>query len=284
MFNSYNHNTTPYNAQTIEGFNLLPNDLVTFDGFVFGESTNGICVTDLKEDNAANRQLVTGNSIRRNGQFIAGDYFRSKTIIVEGYINKPSQEALDNFIDEFKKSLRKQTANLDITRREDSTSRRRYKATLINYDTIFNKKEPNYITFTPFTCVFECLDPFGYGIDYDFTSSVIQVGLQNFTTSNNGSAPSNPIIYLSFTEADNVTSVKVTNNATGESIEYSGAVSSGSLIEFNSEELVTRINGISSDFSGAFMTLEPGSNLISVEIIGDSFEASTTVKWKKAYL
>lgn len=282
MFNNLQYNTGLYNAVAIPDNEVLSTSLAVFEDLEMSD-TNGICITKFDEENAPNLDLLGGNSVRKDGQFISGSFHRRKRITFEGIISKSTQKELDEYIDTVKKLLRIREGNLDIVRRSDATTRRRYIATLINPDSMFPGRQGWHVTFIPFKFVFECREPFGTDLDYTVVQHSSIISEQNRTATNAGTAPARPIVYVNMTQATGATSIAIENKTTGEKIEYSNTLNQNDIIEFNTETLEVLRNGVANDYDGAFPFLEPGHNIISTQITSTSHNANITIKWLNSY-
>lgn len=276
MLNTILLNTGNLNGYYLSSSGSLSTELVTFESYIFG---GDITVTDIKEDSAPDRDVAVTNAVRSHGQYIVSDYFTSKKITVKGWCKKQTQEDLDNWIDEFKKSLIKQGGNLDITRR--GVARRRYKATLVNFGTMFEDKEPYHVTVTPFTCEFLCVDPFGYDTEYLYSSETLTANA-NISVTSTGTFDTKPVIYMSV-DAGSIDSITITNITTGASITVPETISTG-ILKIDSEILEVTVNDVQKNFTGAFLNFIAGTNILQFTITGTGYNLNTTIKWKNSFI
>jgi hypothetical protein len=279
QYASFPYDQQVYNGSLL-GVTTYLTDSVVFEGFSLDDRTY-MTVENILHSGPG-RQLISGDIPRDDGQYLIADYWREKIITVPGYMKNTTSTLLEAYKDTVKRNLRKRGGILDITR---NGVVRRYIATLTNMDELFGDQTGQDITFCPFLARFTCKQ--GKAKDRDYTvdsvtfASASPIGETVVTT---GSDECKPVIIFLFDTASAVTGCGITNTTTGEQITYTGSVAAGDLIIFDSELKSVTKNAVAVDYSGAFPTLDVGSNVLSHAITGGAFTGVVTVKWKNTYL
>lgn len=279
MLNTFPFNTTPFN-----GLGVLPaaapaSDLV-FNNYQL--QTTEIITQILIQDNMPERDFDTVVVPRGDGELITGDFWRKKIVKVKGVIKKDTNAELEAEIDLMKKRLAVGSANLDVT---IAGVVRRYIATLINGNSMFDDRKGYHITFCPFEATFVCLVPFGLSPNYNSSDFLGQNVLTlNEEITNDGSVRAKPVVILNVVAASGVTAITFTNNTRGESIQLTANISAGDYIKFDSETLEVSINNVAQDYDGGFPLLDTGENSFTIDIDGVSITYDLTVKFRTPYL
>ena len=276
MLNTINYNSAMYNA--LGASTSLTPSAVEFNGYAM--QTSEIIITKLVHENTPIRDFIRRARPYDNGQNILSDYWRTKTIVMEGVIKTSTAEELDLKLDEFKKNISGQRGTLNV---EYGEGYRSYICTLDSGQSMFDRQAHN-ITFLPFRLTFACDEPFGTDKNY---TSIFYSGTSLVTTlsqTNSGSAVAKPIYTFNFSAASGVTNVLIENTTSGESIQYAGNITAPALLEFNAEEREVTLNGIAVDYSGQFPGLVTGVNSVRITITGVSATYTFTAQHKNAYL
>ena len=281
MYNTFLHNTTPFNQAETYLKPETPISLVLFNSFSM-QSTSVICTNLI--DSAPSRDILSGDIPRADGQYVTADYFREKTIVVEGYLVTETAPEMTALMDSMRKNLLEREGELIITRHEDVDTRRVYKATLSNYDTLFAKRKGYDITHVPFSAVFSCMEPFGKAARYTTSTTTTSADPANLDFENIGTIEAMPIISMQFTADDSITAFTVTNTDTGESITYTGALVNTDVLKIDGEAMTIELNDVEVDYSGTFPDLAVGVSTLSFILTGTSYSADITVKFKPRYL
>jgi len=281
LFNTKLFNTGLYNGGD-ELTESLSTDLIVFNGFSMSSSD---IITEQFPESGPTREIIGGNVPRGHGQYRTADYFRAKTLEFSGIATAASAAALNTLLDTIMKALSPADGHLDITR--DGVTRR-FVATLRNPDTIFSGRQGSDISVCPFRCIFECREPFGHDVEYTAASESISIPSSNYAIQNIGTAPADPVFILIFDAATAVSAVNIQridgNGNTLQEIEFADTINAGDVLEFDSERKKVILNGIPQRFTGSFLELEPGANLVRIAIAGTSFSITATLKHKNAYL
>lgn len=278
MFNEILGNVALFNGLA-EFASLADQDSVVFDEYSL--QNEEIIITRLGHESTPFRDFAVSDIPRNDGQFAINDFWRRKVVTMEGILKVTTSSALEAKIDEFKKRLAPRERNLDI--KVDGVVRR-YVATLINGEKIFDRKS-FHITFLPFKLEFVCLVPFGQSVDYVSTSEVDATDLTLTTEfENEGSIKAKPIITLNFSAAVAVTAIEITNSTRGETIRITENIAAPSYVRFDAETLEVTVDGVVVDYEGSFIEMDTGTNSFDITITGTSATYTLTEKHKTPYL
>jgi len=115
------------------------------------------------------------------------------------------------------------------------------------------------------TLSFTCFDPFAYAVTESDDTYDLDADPKVITVTSEGSADSEPILYLKAGEAWDA-SVSISNAGIGMVFEYSGAIADGHTLIINCQSWYVSLDGSTAmaDISGQFPVLKPGANSISV--------------------
>lgn len=282
MFNSFNYNSTVYNSIPTLAEILAASSLV-FNGYDL-QSTD-VITSILIQDNTPDRDFQSSAVPRGDGEIIVGDYWRRKTVKIKGIIKKSTSTLLDAEIDAMKKALRVAEGILDVRVPHVGGDVRRYLATLINGNAMFEERQNYHVTFCPFTASFVTLEPFAHSVDYNSSGFLARTDLSfNEEVSNTGTVHAKPVVILNLTAANTVTAVSFKNNTTGEEIKVTMSLAAADYVKFDSEEMEVTVNGVIQDYTGAFPSLATGANSFTITVTGVSCTYDLTVKHKTTYL
>lgn len=278
------YNTNLYGTRLYNGGESITEaysgDVLVFDGFSLSDNESMI-LTDLRLSGPS-RDLIGGKVPRGHGMYLTDDQYGEYVIEAEGVAKKSTAAALDSFLDTIRKSLRRRERDLDYTQADGTV--KRFVATVTNFDEMFADRRHSDVTKCPWRARFVCKTPFARSRGYTSVSEAITTSPTSLSVYHAGTAPARPVVTLVFDAASSVTAVSVKNTATGEEIAYSGSVAANDALVFDCEDKRVRKNGVEADFQGAFLTLEPGSQLIQFTVTGTSFNAYCTVSHRAAYL
>ena len=82
----------------------------------------------------------------------------------------------------------------------------------------------------------------------------------------------------------NVQRIDPATGETLEEIEYSGSIAANDILVFDASSKRVTLNGTQVKFTGSFLTLPAGSNLLKFTVTGSSFSAVTTISHLPSYL
>lgn len=270
-----------FNASVLPVSNFSLTDDIVFNNFGLQNST--YVVSDI-QISMPDRELNIAKIPALDGEIFNSEYFRRKDITLTGRLFKSSQSALETEIDLFKKAMSKAEGNLDIALVTGGT-KRRYKATLQNPNSVFAGRRHSDISSVPFTLHF--LAHKGLAEDIDFTNSPIAMTSKTISTVlyNTGTFEAQLWLYLIFTTVTAISAVKIENKTTGETIEITTSIASGNVLQIDGIERTVDLDGTTKDFDGFFPSLAVGENLIDITLTGTSATAvSVTAKYKNRYL
>ena len=281
MLNTHNYNTTNFNALGGASGSASAVEEIMFNDY--GLQNKDIITSLLIQDSTPERDFETVPMPRNDGQIITGDFWRRKIIRIEGTMKKPTRYDLEMEMDAMKMALSKHEGNFDVV---VAGEQRRYIATLINSQTMFEERQGYHINISPFKAEFECSVPFGQSINYISRAFFAQTALSlNEEIINKGTAPARPIIIYNFNSGTAKTSISFKNNTTAEEIILTKALAAGNYIEFDSETMEVRHNGIVQDYSGSFPSFAVGVNSFTLTIGGSgSINGDITIKYKNNFL
>lgn len=277
IFNTFPYNTRPFNGLLAQD-GVFSSELVVFNSYELA-LTNGILIQDINESGHV-RQINRTDIARDDGFIHDSDYLREKIIPIRGLIKKDTQVELEAFLDTFKQKLYASQGNLDITR--TGMTGRRYIATLMNMDKVFQRREKYHITICPFDLEFLC--KFGHDRTYTLEAKQIITSPDTHTFDNDGSFTARPIIIVVFNAASSITQLNVKNDTNSDEMQIVRTWSAGDSLVIDGENYTVEVNGTAVDFSGVFPKLDVGSNTLRYTVTGSSFDAMFTVKFKQRYL
>lgn len=231
---------------------------ISFNGNNLQTAT--INTQDIDNEGMPEKVLNAYAQANSNDTAITDEDYPSKTIKIKGQITAETPAALDILLDQFRGYLRGKEKNLDIGY---GSGIRRYIGT---YNGNSDIKRPGGLQFANFTIGFLC-KPFGQ--DIAATVLVNQAGRTGATYTDNvnlvGSAPYQlPVATITLTALSTTgnQTINFGNNNTGQQISVTRAFAVNDVIVIDSINKEVRVNGISVDFSGAFVELEPGAQAI----------------------
>lgn len=229
----------------------------------------GFIVSNIKKFNTPERIIDTEIVSRRPGVRLLNDEFRTRRIVIDGYIMANSPSDLQSKIDAFNiRVMGLQTGQLAIEGGRVAEAI----VESANYD-----ENPYNTDFIPYTLNLLLTDPFFYGeqLTADF---VLASGTNSFTVSTtiSGSYKVNPNIIISTTGSSGETLIRRVNieySSTGEVITWSGG-SDNPLLDYSdvltfdfNQQLITR-NSQSQNTKGVFADFDPGERNFIITFSG----------------
>jgi phage-related protein len=258
---------------------VFSTDTLVFDNFSLSDGTTMI-LTGLRFLGPT-REIIGGSVPRGHGMYQTADYFREVVIEAEGVVKVSTAALLDAQRDTIRKNLRKSQRNLDYT--DANGTVKRFVATLDNFEELFADRQAYHVTFCPWKARFRCKVPFGKARGYTPVMESFTASPHNQTVDNTGTMEAQPVFILIFGTVAGVTTVTVENTTTDEQIQYSGSISTGDMLEFDSENKTVKKNGSEVDYSGSFPSLDTGSNVIAFTIDG-TIDVIETTKFKETFV
>lgn len=280
-YNEHQYNQAPYNGE--EPIDVEESsDVFQFDGY--GLQNSSIITSEIDYGTAPQRDFEVEDYPRARGQLLVDEQFRKRVITLEGHITAASASALETLIDTMKRRLSVKNGNLDLNP-AGWTASRRWTATLQNPQNLFADRKRYHITTCPFKAEFLCLDPYGYDEDYTASTLLNQTASTlSHTVTNDGSADSELIVILGINLMSGWTSLTLTNNTTGESMQITDTIAKGDIVQIDTVNKQVLLNGSALDFDGQFINLDAGDNDISIAISSTSHDFDVTYKHKDSYL
>lgn len=229
------------------------NNLQTFDG------NHGIIVQDIQHAGKTTKRAQSYALAHANASKIPFIEYPNKPITLTGEIVGTTIADCDAQIDIFNGFMTAQNANLDFDYNGGSLNRR-YVATATNIDI----QRPGNLYHAKFAVTFTCTQAFG--MDTTQTTILNVTGRTAATYSDNytflGTAPVQlPIITITITAVTGGTNqlVSVGNNSTGQTISVTRTWTAADVLVIDSTTSTVTVNGVATDFSGAFPQFAPGA-------------------------
>lgn len=232
---------------------------VTFNGLSL-QSTN-IFVNDIDDGSLPTRQVSIFTLAHANASKVPYDSFPTKTISVKGTMRSDTIANFDTLLDTFKASLVGVEKNLDV---DYAGTTRRYIAT-VNSMTL---SRPGGLTYGEFAIQFLCSSPFGTAISATTLLNVTGRTAATYSDSISigGTAPwQRPIYTITLTAVTSTgqQTVNVSNAANGQQISVTRAWVAGDTMTIDTSTKSVKVNGVETDYSGAFPELATGSQTVA---------------------
>lgn len=222
--------------------------------------TANILTQDIEHAGASAKRAQTYSLSHANASRIPFVEYPNKPITISGTIIGSSISDCDSQIDTFNAALLTQNGNLDIGY---ISGTRRYIATATN----INVSRPNGLAYANFSVTFTCTQAFGQ--DVTATTAVSATGRTSNTYSDSytflGTGPFQlPVFTVTFTAnaGSGNQSVSVGNASTGQVIMVTRVWSSTDVLIIDCNQNTVTVNGIATDFSGAFPMFPPGAQTL----------------------
>jgi phage-related protein len=213
---------------------------------------------------------------------MTGAYFYERHVRVRGIIKEATSVDLELKLDEFKKRLSVQEAELAI---KVNGSVRTVNATLANPDQMLEGREGYHISVCPFELDFICAEPLFTALEYTAETLESIASLIYPTGINNAGTYKAPMVAIAVIEAaSGLTGISVKNDTNGEILTLTKALGVGDVITIDGEAKSVKVNGVECDYDGTFPALETDDNTIRTTFVGTSVQYTLTIKHKNAYL
>lgn len=253
----------------------------TFNGYVLQNAFYRSQI--IQHTDSPLRDLQIESRARADGFTIVNAKYMTKDIEIEGKLSCSTRDELVRKIDELKLNLNGVSGNLDITY---GASTRRYFCTV----SMIDLPEDFYnINNVPYRIKFTAADPFGYATASGIASFPAQTAmLKDVIITVSGSAPADPVLYLTINSATNMNLVTFSNQNTGELI----IITKPNAANFNpADQLVVNchtkevyINGSGLDYTGRFPSMNPPETTLRLEITAVAANYDLTYRYLPAYL
>lgn len=253
---------------------------ISYDAFDM--QTANVITSDIGDAPIFERNLGVQNRIRKAGAIITDDTFETKVIPTAGYIEDTSDTLLEGRIDDFNAAMAKKNKQLDIGY-EGGT--RRYIATPQRVSVTRPVRAANWAKFEVDFLVTE------FGKNTSATTLLSAVSTTASPKSHaiviDGNAPQQSLLITltltSFTGAS-INTLTLKNNDTGQAISVSRKWVAGDVLVVDVDLQKVTVNGVVTDFSGAFPSFEAGNRTL---VYSDDFTArnvSVTASYVKRWL
>lgn len=144
-----------------------------------------------------------------------------------------------------------------------------------------NSEFDSALRFIPMDFSFYAKDPYYLGINWNRTRTTVDSSPKTATVTVNGTAYSRPVIKVTAGSAD-ITALTIENLTTGEVFSFSGTITSGEILEVDTDNVTVKNDGVESieDFTGdALMRITPGDNEFKFTVTGGSTDSVIDVDW-----
>jgi len=262
---------------------------ITFNSFSL-QDTNFL-TKDIIYRNLPSRSIDIEPYSRRDGFRLVDSYYNLKDISVAGMLSRDTEANLKTSLDDMKKALNVEEANLDIG---DGAGTMRYVCTVASIDI---PEEHYHITNLPYKIVFRC-EPFGQATSTTtITRTVTGSPASVFTTV--GSAPQLPIFKWVCTGAPSAPITQIVlrvYNTDGTPSDMSITVPSlaldanGDYLEIDTNLMTVKVShdggaATEIDYSGVFPFVCSGANSYDVVVSGGgTFNLTETIVYYAKYL
>lgn len=254
---------------------------ITYNSFSLQDSN--FLTKDIIYRNLPSKVLDLEPLSRRDGFRFVNSYYSDKQITASGNVTADTESALRTIVDNMKRALNTDEANLDIA---DGGSTVRWVCSVESIDV----PEQHYnITRLPYAISFKC-QPFGKSTSQTTsTNSIVNTNSSSGTLVVIGSASPRPVVRwtVSGTPSSAITAISLTNNTTGDILAATGLTLSGDgdYFEVDTEDMSavqnTGSGEVEKDFTGVFPRFQTSTNSYSVTITGGG--ASRTLAQQITY-
>lgn len=256
------------------------NNLHTYDR----TTMSGIIVDDIDLDNLPTRIVSAYELAHANLTAIPYDGYPARALPITGTLVSPTTAGLDALLDTFKSYLRGRMKNLDVGY---GAGTRRWVATL-SPNTSFKRSADKKRS--KFSIEFICTP--GFGLDTSDTTALNGTARTAAIYSDAytflGTAPYQlPVVTITLTAVSSTGSQQLFwgNSDTGQGIVITLSTwANGNVVVIDCVNKTVTVNGVATDFSGAFPEFTPGAHTM---VYTDTFTSRTmteNVVYKKRYL
>jgi len=248
-----------------------PDDEIWYNYFGLQDS---VITTEYIRVSAADPDLAQKAFPRADGVYAESFQYRATRIKLKGYVKGTDRVDLETNMDAMRQALTKASATMKLL--WAGVDRYYDQCYPVPINTIFDGREHFHLTFCPFEVEFISLHPYARPIDRDIYDApyALTASPTNFIFTNNGTAPSDPIIYLTVTTAGTLSAIEIENTLTGESLTLSDTFSDGDQIILNGEDKTITINGVQGDYMGVFPRLVAGNQMYAFSFTGAGYSLS----------
>lgn len=279
---SYQLDSALLDELTLDGAPSVPTpstDEITYNGY--GLQNSSIRTRFVKES-APTLELNSRAYPRANGAYAETAYWRQTQITLRGTITKPTRLTLEQGMDELRKNLAVFNGKLKLTFAEQA---RYYDCYPTGLDNIFSERDYYHITFVPYEVTLTALHPFGRSGDRDVFDApyAITSSSTNFEITHQGTAISEPIIYITLSTVGTCSQITFTNQTTGEAFTIADTFIDGDFLTIDCEQKTVKKNSIAVDYSGILPSLVSGPNICNIALDGSGFSVGLSVQHYQRY-
>lgn len=243
----------------------------------------GVQITKLDASRRADRVVMRKKLARADGLRTVDTQYAGKPITIAGVVKGSTRGEFEDNLVNLMKYLEPANATLEIPQGDEQ---RKYDSVTVD-DVSWSDDQMG--SFALFTCNIVSSKPYGESVGYitavNSTGITVTPSTKTFTNSIQGSFDVDPLISFtltSYSSANSLDYVKITNPATGQYIKVSRAWLAGDILVIDCNAKTVLVNGATVDYSGVFPTFSPGQMYVKVE---DSFTVSRSsgirVEYKK---
>jgi hypothetical protein len=240
----------------------------------------GVSITKVQFHNRPKRATNRKKLARADGSRLINSEYDTKVITVEGVIRGDTKPLFEQNRDMFFKYIEPTEATFSV---QQGGETRNYQASV---DETSWTQEP-LGSFGIFAVGFVCSYPFsestGYITALNSTGNTLFSFSKTFNAPILGSYKCQPVISITVTSAStaNVSdSITITDPLSGKSMTLTRVWAAGDIAILDSSAHSVTVNGVTTDFTGVFIELAPGSNYINYE---DTFSISRSVGLRVEY-
>lgn len=260
----------------------IKNNLRSFSNENSGTATGArVLLKNLDFESGPSRRVEQSDVARGNGVNVSDVFETDWTIKAEGTIFHDSYAELNAYLETIKKDLLSQDFIVDIVR--SGVLRRFPNCTVTNFGKMFSSRESYDITRCPFKLEFVNE---GRAVDFAYTSQVATLTTSPDTDSvtTSGNAAAKGIFILVVNAANSVSEIAIENETNGHKMTITRSFSAGEALVIDGEAMSVQVNGTEVDFTGQFIELEPGENIIRYTVTSTSHTIDATIKHRNAYV
>ena len=237
--------------------------------------TENIITNKITVDNYPAVEYQDYNIPRWDWMGFLSKFYRSRNIEITWFLRHNTELDLQNLIDTFKKNL-SQTSG--IFKYITNWEYRQIKATTINLNI---PKEHYNITITPFTITLRTLESFFYLLENITVTDSSSVSPRTIQVTNEWTAITQPICYLTFSGVSWTTSVSYTLN--DRSLTYTWTITTWDILTLDSQNKQLLLNWVVVEYTWTFPELQLDVNTL-VFTINWTFSCDYIISYRKNFI
>jgi hypothetical protein len=252
---------------------VIPTDEIWYNYYGLA---NAAIVTEFVKVSAPDWNIGTRSFPRADGAYRETAFFQTNRIKLRGVIKRTTRTSLELEMDNMREAFAKEGALLKIT--WAGVTRFYENCYAMSINTLFDSREHYHVTFVPWEIEFTSLQPFArsqnrdvFDAPYALTSTETTYALDN-----TGTAPTDPMVFLTLGTVGTCTSITWENTDNMESLVITGTFTNGDLFVIDGENKTVKKNSVPIDYSGVIPKMTAGLNNMKVTFNGGGFSASLT--------